>query len=120
MRAAVGVTSRVRGTEVAIGAGVSSSVWAASITDGGVIAVHDTRGGWASYLTSTACLFASGTLTAGVGRGIVAILTLDHRAEAIIHHGESRELSIDGGSEERHNSESFGNHFDIRYEVSGI
>jgi len=98
----------------------SSSVWAASITDGGVIAVHGTRGGWANYLTSTACLFASGTLTACVGRGIVATLTLNHRAEAIIHYEESRELSIDGGNEERHNSESFGNHFDIRYEVSGI
>ena len=98
----------------------SSSVWAASIADGGVIAVQ-ARGGWASYLTSTACLFASGTLAAGVGRRIVAILTLDHRAEAIVHHGESRELSsIDGGSEERHNSESFGDHLDIRYEMSGI
>jgi len=97
----------------------SGSIWAAGITDGGVIAVQ-VIGGWASYLTSTACLFASGTLTAGVGRGIVAILTLDHRAEAIVHHEESREFSIDGGSEERHNSESFGNHFDIRYEVSGI
>lgn len=98
----------------------STSVWAASITDGGVIAVHDTRGGWASYLTSTACLFASVTLTAGVGRGIVATLTLDHRAEAIVHHEESRELSIDGGNEERRNGENFRNHFDIRYEVSGI
>ena len=97
----------------------SSSVWAASVTDGGVIAVQ-ARGGWASYLTGTACLFASGTLAAGVGRGIVAILTLDHRAEAIVHHGEFRELSIDGGSEERYNSESFGDHLDIRYEVSGI
>jgi hypothetical protein len=58
-------------------------------------------------------------LTAGVGRGIVATLTLDHCAEAIVHHEESR-VSIDGGSEERHNSESFGNHFDIKYEVSGI
>jgi len=59
-------------------------------------------------------------LTAGVGRGIVATLTLDHCAEAIVHLEESKGLSIDEGSEERHNNESFGNHFDIRYEVSGI